>query len=278
LTPAPIGNQTVAPPVIAPAQHSDWRRLLGWAALLGAVLVVAAALLIPRLRRRRSVPDGENPWFSEESIDPPASAPEGALEPRPAPATPKLEPAAEPEPALFRAAAPAAPAASADPPAVELRFRARRAGMTLTGAAVDYALDLHNRSTEPVSDVRVDIRLLTASEQQDQVIAAAFAAPIERPAVAPFDLPGRNTIDLGGMAMLPHDVLTILTMQVRRFFVPMVAIRAVYRRADGREEQATSVQVIGIDRGAQAKMAPFRVDVPPRMYDNVTQRVHVPKG
>jgi hypothetical protein len=278
----PPQGQTVAPtvasspPVIAPPPRNITRHLLGWSALAAALLIVFAAFLIPVLLRRRRAARREAPWL--EPLEPDDAG--GALTGEPDPGAREPEAAATPlppeaEPAMFRpsAAAPVPPIAAE--PALEIHFAARRAGLTLTGAAIDYALELRNAGTRPLSDIRVDIRMLTASETQDQVIAATFAAPIERPVVIPFALPGGMKVDLGGMATLPAGVLVILTMQERRFFVPMIAIRAVYRDEEGREGEVTSVRVVGIDRGPEAKMAPFHVDVPPRMYDNVTQRVHV---
>lgn len=161
---------------------------------------------------------------------------------------------------------------------IEIRFRAKRAGTNLTGAAVEYSLELGNARSEALSEVRVDIRMLTASEQQEATLAAIFAAPIDRPSVAPFELASGTAVELGGMAILPREALTILTMQGRQFFVPMIAVRVLGKAPGGKPVEATSVQVIGIDRGPEARMAPFRTDQPPRMFDTVTQRPHVRRG
>lgn len=258
------------------------RRWLGWGALFAAALVLLAGFGWPgirgRLAARRTRTDDS--LLLDEPILPPVAPPEPAA-PAPAPPSPAL--------AALAPASSQRPARGGLPPAIpvvptnagsgiEIRFRARRAGTNLTGAAVEYSLELGNARAEALSELCIDIRMLTASEEQEAVLAALFAAPIDRPSVAPFELAAGTAVELSGMAILPREALTILTMQGRQFFVPMIAVRALGKTPDGKLVEATSVQVIGIDRGPDARMAPFRTDQPPRMFDTVTQRPHVRRG
>jgi hypothetical protein len=153
-----------------------------------------------------------------------------------------------------------------------LTLRVRRAGLNLTSAAVEYVLDLHNRTDQELSDIRVDMRMLTASERQAATIAAMFAGPIEASMGAPFALAAGAHVELNGRGFLPRESLSVLTIQERQFFVPVLAIRVIYARANGSFGEMTSVQAVGIDRGDAQKLAPFRLDGPPRMFDKVAAR------
>jgi hypothetical protein len=140
----------------------------------------------------------------------------------------------------------------------------------LLSAAVEYDISVRNIGDSAARAVRLEVRLLSASAQQDALLNNLFAAPIERPTVAPFDLPPGSAIELGGMAMLPKESLSVMTVEGRALFVPVVAINALYQWEGGAGQAARSF-VIGIDRGAGAKLAPFRLDAAARMHDAVSQ-------
>ena len=71
------------------------------------------------------------------------------------------------------------------------------------------------------------------------------------------------------LATMPRDAITVLMAGGRPMFVPMIAIRAVH--AGG---QTTSVHAIGIERPGQAKLGPFWLDQPSRMFDTIGVRPH----
>ncbi|QNA86738.1 hypothetical protein G4G27_02910 [Sphingomonas sp. So64.6b] len=190
--------------------------------------------------------------------------PPAFLRPTPAPVP---TPAAEPEPVAIEPRA-----------RIELALRPIRAGTNLTSAAVEYDIDVRNTGEAAARGIRLDIRLLSASADQDAILEGLFAAPIDKPPVAPFDLePGAN-VSLGGMAMLPNEAISVLTVQGKAFYVPVMAINALYHWAPGEAHggsgQTATAFVIGIDRGPDAKMAPFRLDTGPRMHEGVGQRPH----
>lgn len=237
----------------------------------------------------------------------PADMPEGPVEPSPPPpaesarstaqsgAAPKraghavfdlgaiASPEAEPVPQPVERAHPApeavrTPVPPTPPPATTHRSRAaldielkpKRAGTNLLSAAVDYDVVVHNSGDAVAKDVRVDVRLLSAGAEQDGWIGRLFASPIERPITPPFDLPPGGAIELSGMAMLPREAVSVMNVQGRALFVPVLAINLLYAWDGGSGQTATS-HVVGIDRGEGAKMAPFRLDGPPRMHEGVSQ-------
>ena len=153
---------------------------------------------------------------------------------------------------------------------LDIELKAKRAGTNLLSAAVEYQILITNAGDAPARQVTTDVRILTAGSEQDAILKALFAAAIEKPVTAPFDVAPGETATLDGMAMVPREMLNVMTVEGRALFIPVLAINLRYEWEGGAGQTARSF-VIGIDRGEGAKMAPFRVDGPPRMHANVSQ-------
>lgn len=253
--PSPMPTATPMMP-ITPAVAGSGRRAW-WLVPSGLALFLLAVLGVI-LSRRRAKDDGDAfPDLESLAIEPALKNP---------PPTAPLREASQ---------ARAGPARLA---AIVFELHPRRAGTNLTSAAVDYAVVVRNTGTAAARGVAVDLRLLSAGARQDDELRAIAAAPIDRPVVAPFDLPPGGSVDLTGMAMLPRDTLGVMTVEGRALFVPVIALTASYAH-DGGTGRAAAAWMIGIDRGAGAKMAPFRLDGPPRMHASVVAVAYpVPGG
>ena len=152
---------------------------------------------------------------------------------------------------------------------LDIEFRPKRAGTNLLSAAVEYEILVTNSGEAVARKVTADVRILSAGAEQDRIIRALFASPIEKSAIAAFDVPPGETAILGGMAMMPKETLGVMTVEGRVLFVPVLAVNLLYGWEGGSGQTATSY-VIGIDRGEGAKLAPFRLDGPSRMRDDVS--------
>lgn len=207
------------------------------------------------------------------------TAPEPPLPVTPGPSTP-ASPSAPPKPDRvpfqpIEAEAPpmrdSSPVAAEDAKparaALGITLIPRRAGTNLTSAAVEYDLMVHNAGGAAATGVRLDVRLLSAGAQQDALVTALFAAPIERSITPAFDLPSGGEVQLGGMGILPRDMVVPMTVEGRELFVPVMTVNLTYDWAGGSGQTARSF-VIGIDRGADARLGAFRLDSS-RMYDQV---------
>lgn len=198
-----------------------------------------------------------------------------------------VEPVAEvvPEPAAAPPAPPEAPSGHVTIPArrriveeggprLEITLIPRRAGTNLLSAAVDYRVIVRNSGTVAARDIRFAMYMLSASARQAQDLQSIFAATVDQPAVAPFDLAPDQEIDLSGMAMLPREQVNVMDIDGKPWFVPVLAMKAEYRWGEnvGAPGVATAAHMIGIDRGEGAKMAPFRLDGGPHMHPEVAQR------
>ena len=155
---------------------------------------------------------------------------------------------------------------------LDLDLLVKRAGTNLLSAAVEYTILIRNTGDATATGVHLDVRLLSAGPRQDALIAALFAMPIAQSNTTPFDLPPGTTVDLGGMALHPKDTLEVMDVGGRTLFVPVLAVNITYAWAGdgtGGSGQTARSYVIGIDRGGDYKLQPFRVDTGARMYDTV---------
>ena len=153
---------------------------------------------------------------------------------------------------------------------LDIEFRPKRAGTNLLSAAVEYEILVTNSGEALARRVTADVRILSADAEQDGIIRALFASPIEKSAIAPFDVPPGETAILGGMAMMPKETLSVMNAGGRALFVPVLAVNLLYEWEGGSGQTASSY-VIGIDRGEGAKLAPFRLDSASRMRDDISQ-------
>lgn len=248
-TPEPVASPQPSPtPTVAPVPAAS-SGIAPWMWLAALVVLIAVALLGLAKWRSRA----ERSTEDDDALD----------EQTPFEPEPLVEVAPLPIPA------PAVPIATAARATLELELVPKRAGSNLLSAAVEYLIVIRNTGAAPATGVRLDVRLLGTGRQQDALIYALFSAPIAQPITAPFDLPPGSMVELGGMAMHPKPTLEVLEANGKTFFIPILTIHLRYDW-DGGSGQTARAYVIGIDRGADAKLAPFRLDAGARMVDTVS--------
>lgn len=187
--------------------------------------------------------------------------------------------AAEPAPARAAPARPVAPqpglaAAPAPRAAIELAVHPRRAGLNLLSATAEVEVELVNAGALPAQDIAVDVRLLGARAGHDELLASHFAEPIARPVTARFALLPGEQRSVRAVAALPRDAMEPLVAGGRPMFVPVVAVNVLYGwEAEGRGQSAAA-WVVGIAREGTDKLAPFWLDVQPRMHEELGAREH----
>jgi len=291
----PMPEPTGTPSPAAPDLDHGYR-LEGWqayAAIGGgaATLFLLGWLTYLWLRRREEVADEPAPErhartvFDLGAADTPPALPPRPVAPPLAPTVPPPAPAqpappSQPEPLTAAPSlAEAAPMPMESPVAtqrvsarakLDVELKLKRAGTNLLSAAVEYQILVTNSGDVPARLVTTDVRILTAGAEQDAVLKALFAAPIEKPVTVPFDVSPGATATLDGMAMMPREMLNVMTVEGRTLFIPVLAINLLYEWDGGSGQTATSY-VIGIDRGEGAKLAPFRLDGASRMRDDVSR-------
>ena len=252
----PIAGPTpVATASVPVTTEQPTNGLSGWLlAAIGASVLALVALCGFLLGRRRSTREQE---VVEEASPEPVELPPPAKPPSGHVVVPARRRVAEEQ-----------------VPQLEITLIPKRAGTNVLSAAVDYRVIVRNTGTVPARDIRFAIYMLSASARQAQDLQMIFAAIIEQPVVAPFDLAPEQEMDLSGMAMLPRDQINVMTIDGKPWFVPVLAMKADYRWGEnvGAPGVATAAHMIGIDRGEGAKMAPFRLDGGPHMHPEVAER------
>ncbi|HYJ52152.1 MAG TPA: hypothetical protein VEW04_03185 [Allosphingosinicella sp.] len=234
-----------APP--APAETSNTPEATGagfpwlYAIPAGAVLLLLLALLLRR--RRRSA------LIAEAAVAPAAPAP------APAPPAPAPEPVARPW--------------------LELRLKAEKAAATLDETVVHFELEIENSGTSAARNLRIDVKMFNAGQEQDQEIGAFFRTAGRES--TKLNLPGIAAGQIGairGEVAMPRDEMRAVVLENKYLFIPMIAVNALYDWGDGEMGQTSKSYVVGRELEQNEKMGAFRVDLGPRIWKTVGQRDH----
>ena len=185
--------------------------------------------------------------------------------PRPNPVPPRSEPAPKPvDDGLI--------VSSRLKPQLNFEFHPDRVVVTEQEALLQFEIVIANVGSAPARDVLVEGRLFTANIGQDQEIADFFRNPATEgdrmASIAPL---GR--ISLKSVARLPLDQIHHFQAGGRKMFVPMIGFNILYRfgSADG---QASASFLVGRGNEQDEKLAPFRIDLGPRIFRGLSSRPH----
>jgi hypothetical protein len=246
LTPEPV------PPAATVPVRQDWWLLLPWlsAALFSGAL---AAFLI---YRRRSLAALETVGELETFVPP-------------EPVSPGPTPSPE-----RRVSAPSATGGIVSArlrPAIDLELSPTRCVIDERQATVEFTLVAMNSGNAPARDVRVEVALVNAGPAQDREIAAFFEAPAG--VGDPLEIiPPMRSIRLDSRVTMPIDQVRAFEVAGRKLFVPMLAFNALYRWSGG-DGQTSLSYLVGRD-GKGEKLAPFRMDLGPRIFRGLGARPH----
>ncbi|WP_243402934.1 MULTISPECIES: hypothetical protein [Sphingomonas] len=258
-SPTPVEAATPSPaatavPATAPDGGSGYSWLIGLAVVLG--LGGAGAWW---WRRRRADP-------ADEPVAPVAPAP--APKPQPVrPRTPAASPVTPPAPVPAPTPVPVG-----DRGRLSLSLHPRRAGLNLLSATVEAELVVRNDGSAPAQAIRIGAALIGATPGQGDEIAPVFDQPVVRPATPPFALgPGEERRIRLVVAQARADIVP-LTAGGRTLFVPVVAVNALYDAGAGIAGQSARGFAVGVERVDSAKLAPFWLDQPARMHEQLGVR------
>lgn len=183
-------------------------------------------------------------------------------------------PAAAEEPAPVAAQAPPSVAAPGARPVISVDFTIQRAGIDGETLSAAFAVVIRNSGDATATDVRLHVDLRTAGSAPRLPAATDPIAPIDAPIVTPFALDPGGALEFAATAVLPVARVERLALHGRPLCVPVVALTASYR-CDGDGAAALGVDyLIGIERPGNPRLAPFWLDVPPRLHDRIGMRVH----
>jgi hypothetical protein len=224
-------------------------RPLLWPWLLAALALGAGgAFLFLRHRSRESFAGG--PQVDAFLAPEPVSTP-----PLPAPAPPKTPPAM-----------PSGIVSTRLRPWIEVVFEPQRFVVDEQQVAIEFEIRLQNSGNAPARGVLVEASLFNAGPDQDREIGAFFQSPVgegERIAV----INPLKTVAMHTRVAVPRDSVRLYEVGGRQVVVPLIAFNALYSWSGG-EGQTSNRFLLGRDTKAE-KMAPFRLDLGPRVFRGV---------
>ena len=196
-----------------------------------------------------------------------APDPEPAPAPRPAPA---------PAPAPPKAAAPASMGIVSTRlrPWIEIGFHPLRTILEDERVTVEFELELFNSGSAPARAVLAEASLFNAGQTQEREIGNFFANPVaqgERIAV----IPPLKRVSLKTQVVAPRAQLQAYELAGHEVFVPIIGFNALYSWSGG-EGQTSVSYLLGRDTKGE-KMAPFRLDLGPRIFRGIVGKL-LPEG
>ncbi len=261
-SPAPTAIPTsTALPVAAGSGLLLWPWLLALLALAAGI-----ATLFWRNRQRHAFAGGPDVNLFV--------APEPAPAPPAPPAPPK--PTAAPAPAPRPSPPPAAPkptvggvVSSRLRPSIELAIQPSRCIVEDHQVRVEFELELFNSGNAPARAVLVEAALFNAGPAQDQEIGAFMDQPVGAGERLDTILPLQR-MSLRSEVIAPRETIQVFEVGGRQVFVPLIAFNALYGWSS-REGQTSVSYLLGRETKAE-KLAPFRLDLGPRVFRGLGAR------
>lgn len=250
--PAPVA---AAPQMPLPGEPGSGFTYWPW--LLAAIVAAGGALLL--FRRHQQQRDRYAEALSGYDL---GTAPEPATEP------------------LRRAPVPPPPAPTpASTGVVSTRLRPditidllpERAVLDETGATIEFQVTVRNNGTAPAREVLIEACMVNAGPAQDQELGDFFAHPVVKGEAIPQIMPMTEILLKSAVRLAPEHMRQY-EVEGRKLFVPLVGVNAVYRGSAG-PKQTSASYLVGRD-GKGEKMAPFRLDLGPRIFRGLGARTH----
>ena len=129
---------------------------------------------------------------------------------------------------------------------------------------------LLNSGSAPARDVLVEGALFNAGPLQDQQIGTFFQNPVGEgnrlPLLAPL-----QRLSINSAVALSRAQLVPLEMEGQSLFVPLAGFNALYRWGSESNGQTSTSYLVGKQTNG-VKLAPFRLDMGPRVFRRLAAR------
>jgi hypothetical protein len=155
-------------------------------------------------------------------------------------------------------------------PWLELEFTPQRALVDDNKAAVAFELSIFNSGSASAHDVLVEVALFNAGPMHDHQILQFFDRKGEGERIR--EIPPLQRVTVESAVTLRREFVRPIEVEGRMLFVPLLALNAAYRWSAGLGQTAVSY-VVG-KTTAGDKLAPFRLDLGPRVFRKLGAREH----
>ena len=156
-------------------------------------------------------------------------------------------------------------------PWIEIEFTPQRAIVDEEKAAIAFELSVFNSGSAPARHVLLEASLFNAGPMQDQQIRMFFENPVAKGDRIPV-IPPLQRVAVNTAVFLPREQVRPIEVEGRQLFVPLIAFNALYGWGSGKGQSSASY-VVG-KKTTGEKLAPFRVDLGPRVFRNLEAREH----
>ena len=198
---------------------------------------------------------------------------------RPAPPAPSPAPRRAVTPRHDPVPAPSPPAPAKDDPFkglvstrlrpwIELGFQPSRCAIEDDKVTIDFEIEMVNSGNAPARAVLVEARLVNAGPGQDSEIGQFFSNPVGKGERIDTIAPLKN-VRIKSRIVTPRENVQVYDVGGRKVFVPLIAFNILYDWSRGKGQTSASY-LVGRDTKAD-KMAPFRVDLGPRLFRSLGQ-------
>ncbi|MEO7601894.1 MAG: hypothetical protein ABIS39_01320 [Sphingomicrobium sp.] len=204
-----------------------------------------------------------------------AGGPEVQAFEAPRPASRKVAPRHDPTP---RAIPAPTPPAEDDPfkglvstrlrPWIELGFHASRCTVEDDKVTIEFEIEMSNSGNAPARAVLVEARLVNAGPAQDSEIDQFFSNPVGKGERIDTIAPLKN-VRIKSRIVTPRENVQVYDVGGRKVFVPLIAFNILYGWSRGNGQTSASY-LVGRDTKSD-KMAPFRLDLGPRLFRSLAQ-------
>ncbi len=234
------------------------------AALAGAALLIILGIAAwYRLRRGRTV------RFSAPTVERPHVQPNAGL---PARTRPPTSPGTTEPPAPTFGTAEPDEAPLEEEETLSLALEARQLSISLMAATLSYRITLTNSGESPVRGVAIAGDMISAhsSRSTEEQMATASSALTRCHDIA--DIPAGKSVQVVGEFRLPLPMIQPIRRGDLALFVPLARLRV--EASQGTEGAIVKTALIG-QRSPRpgAGLQPFRLDLGPRVYREVTQKI-----
>jgi len=258
--PAPAAASLPVPAAdVPPANLAPERSLPLWPWLLAALALGAGGAFILWRRNSREAYAG-GPHVDEFVAPEPQPRPSARPAPAPAPA---------PSPAPAPAPAPTGFVSTRMRPWIEIGFQPLRCIVGEQRVTFEFEVELVNSGNAPARDVLIEGVFFNAGPTEDEEIGAYFESNSGQGEQIPVIPPGQR-INLRPQLDVALDQLRMLEAGERKFFVPLIALKAMYAWGGG-AGQSSAAWLLGRDTKGE-KLAPFRVDLGARVFRGLGAR------
>ena len=277
------GTAPEAPSTTSLAQDGG----IGWPWIIAILALIGGGAFIAWSRHNRRQRYGDPGRLAFAGLVPdavPDPSPQPPARPRHDPVPPRSAPKSAPSdiPPPRRATPPAPPPPAEAPsrddglivstrlkPELAIQFQPDRAVITESDVMLQFDVVIANSGSAPAREVLVEACMVCAHAGQDAEIAAFFQKPAGQ-ADRIAAIPPLGRLSLKSAVRLPLSQVRSFEVEGRKLFVPLVAFNILY---SGNLQTSASF-LVGRGDETDEKLAPFRLDLGPRIFRGLSSRPH----